>query len=128
MKAIVCHLSGPKGPRTTLALLDGISAAIVTNSWRAGNTNDPKHKWCKETYAAYRAIIEQLEKYWVLAIVHTSTRSTISPFIILDLVPCGINSFDLICRQVCPGTNKPAILIVSTGLFLPKLLPSWHIG
>jgi hypothetical protein len=76
MKAIVCHLSGPKGPRTTLALLDGISAAIVTNSWRPGPgpTNDAKHKWCKETYAAYRAIIEQLEKYWVLAIVHTSTR------------------------------------------------------
>jgi hypothetical protein len=83
MKAIVCHLSGPKGPRTTLALLDGISAAIVTNSWRSGSTSDPKHKWCKETYAAYRAIIEQLEKYWVLAIVHTSTRfptHTLSPF------------------------------------------------
>ncbi len=27
------------------------------------------------TYAAYKAIVEQLEKYWVLAIVHTSTRS-----------------------------------------------------
>jgi hypothetical protein len=36
---------------------------------------DPKHKWCKGTYAAYKAIIEQLEKYWVLAIVHTSARS-----------------------------------------------------
>jgi hypothetical protein len=81
MKAIVCHLSGPKGPRTTLALLDGISAAIVTNSWRPGPgpTNDAKHKWCKETYAAYRAIIEQLEKYWVLAIVHTSTRCALRP-------------------------------------------------
>jgi hypothetical protein len=37
---------------------------------------DAKHKWCyKGTYAAYKAIIEQLEKYWVLAIVHISTRS-----------------------------------------------------
>jgi len=75
MKAIVGHLSGPKGPRTTLAVLDGITSAIVINTWRPGAAQDAKHKWCKGTYAAYKAIIEQLEKYWVLAIVHTSTRS-----------------------------------------------------
>eukprot|EP00960_Hanusia_phi_P071799 767634-Hanusia_phi.AAC.1 len=75
MKAIVGHLSGPKGPRTTLAVLDGITSAIVINTWRPGAAQDTKHKWCKGTYAAYKAIIEQLEKYWVLAIVHTSTRS-----------------------------------------------------
>ena len=75
MKAIVGHLSGPKGPRTTLAVLDGITSSIVINTWRPGAAQDAKHKWCKGTYAAYKAIIEQLEKYWVLAIVHTSTRS-----------------------------------------------------
>ena len=75
MKAIVGHLSGPKGPRTTLAVLDGITSSIVVNTWRPLALQDAKHKWCKGTYAAYKAIIEQLEKYWVLAIVHTSTRS-----------------------------------------------------
>jgi len=76
MKAIVGHLSGPKGPRTTLAVLDGITSAIAINTWRPGAAQqDAKHKWCKGTYAAYRAIVEQLDKYWVLAIVHTSTRS-----------------------------------------------------
>lgn len=75
MKAIVGHLSGAKGPRTTLAVLDGITSAIVINAARPENSSDPKHKWCKGTYAAYKAIIEQLEKYWVLAIVHTSARS-----------------------------------------------------
>jgi len=75
MKAIVGHLSGPKGPRTTLAVLDGITSSIVVNTWRPMALQDAKHKWCKGTYAAYKAIIEQLEKYWVLAIVHTSTRS-----------------------------------------------------
>ena len=75
MKAIVGHLSGPKGPRTTLAVLDGITSSIVVNTWRPLALQDAKHKWCKGTYAAYKAIIEQLEKFWVLAIVHTSTRS-----------------------------------------------------
>ena len=75
MKAIVGHLSGPKGPRTTLAVLDGITSSIVVNTWRPMALQDAKNKWCKGTYAAYKAIIEQLEKYWVLAIVHTSTRS-----------------------------------------------------
>eukprot|EP00961_Rhodomonas_salina_P023122 310308-Rhodomonas_salina.1 len=36
MKAIVGHLSGPKGPRTTLAVLDGITSAIAINTWRPG--------------------------------------------------------------------------------------------
>jgi len=69
-------LQGPKGPRTTLAVLDAITSSIVVNTWRPMALPDAKHKWCyKGTYAAYKAIIEQLEKYWVLAIVHISTRS-----------------------------------------------------
>lgn len=76
MKAIVEHLSGPKGPKATLAVLDGITSAIVVNTWRPDSSmRDPsKHKWCSNTYLTYKAILEQLEKYWVLAIAHTSTR------------------------------------------------------
>ena len=76
MKAIVGHLSGPKGPRTTLALLDGITSSIVVNTWRPMCLQDAKHKWCQGTYATYKAIIEQLEKYWVLSIVHIDAQST----------------------------------------------------
>jgi hypothetical protein len=75
MKAIVEHLTGANGPRTTLAVLDGVTSAIVINTGSHGQAGEAKRKWCKGTFAAYNAIIEQLEKYWVLATVHTSTRS-----------------------------------------------------
>jgi len=76
MKAIVKHLSGPKGPRATLAVLDGITSAIVVNTYRPdpAQMDSAKHKWCSSTFLAYKAILEQLEKYWVLTIAHTSTR------------------------------------------------------
>ena len=39
---------------------------------------DPRHRWCKGTFTAYCAIIQQLEKYWVLAVVYTTGKNTAS--------------------------------------------------
>jgi len=78
MKTIVGHLSGsmgPRGPFATLAVLDGMTSGMVVNTWRPKVSSNPRHRWCKGTFKAYRAIIEQLEKYWVLAIVYMSGRS-----------------------------------------------------
>ena len=105
MKAIVGHLSGPKGPRTTLALLDGITSSIVVNTWRPMCLQDAKHKWCQGTYAAYKAIIEQLEKYWVLSIVHTSTRSV--PPLALAIMAHRLKRLSkLATREVAGGTPQ----------------------
>eukprot|EP00802_Teleaulax_amphioxeia_P004177 Tamp_04181.p1 GENE.Tamp_04181~~Tamp_04181.p1 ORF type:complete len:968 (+),score=189.37 Tamp_04181:81-2906(+) len=78
MKTIVTHLSGsmgPRGPFATLAVLDGMTSGMVVNTWRPKVSSNPRHRWCKGTFKAYKAIIEQLEKYWVLAIVYMSVRS-----------------------------------------------------
>jgi len=67
---------------------------------------DAKHKWCyKGTYAAYKAIIEQLEKYWVLAIVHISTRSV--PPQALTIMAHRLKRLSkLATRQVAGGTPQ----------------------
>ncbi len=68
------HLSGPKGPRTTLAVLDGITSAIVINTWRPAAQQDAKHKCSKGTYAAYKAIVEQVSSPVPPLPVHTVPR------------------------------------------------------
>lgn len=76
MKAVVKHLSGPKGPSATLAVLDGITSAHVVSSFRpCSNHSDTskKHIWSSRTFLEYIAIFEELEKYWVLSITYTST-------------------------------------------------------
>ncbi len=107
MKAIVGHLSGPKGARATLAVLDGITSAIVVNTWRpdASQMDMSKHKWSSNTYLTYKAILEQLEKYWVLAIAHTSTRTV--PPNSLEAMAERLKHLSRLAHNEVAGGNPP---------------------
>jgi len=124
MKTIVGHLSGslgPRGPCTTLAILDGITTGIVVNTWRPLFPGDPGHRWCKGTYKAYRAIVEQLEKYWVLAVVYTSGRND-SPFPPSPSFLYRARTFSLSHPSLPPSIPSS----VSLPLSLPLLLVYRH--
>jgi hypothetical protein len=101
MKLIIGHLSDPKGPKTTVAILDGITSAMVVNSWQPSPTQDTaNHKWPTNTLEAYKVILEQLEKYWVLAIVRTSTRSVPPPA--LEVMANRLRELSELAREKIP--------------------------
>ena len=105
MKMIIGHLSDPKGPKITLAILDGITSAMVVNSWQPSPTQGTaNHKWPSNTLEAYKVILEQLEKYWILAIVRTSTRSVPPPAI--EVMANRLRELSKLAREKIPDVAE----------------------
>ena len=115
MKCIVSHLSkalDPRGPCLTFAILDGVTTGVVVNTWRPSETvdSDSRHLWCKRTCKAYRAIIEQLEKYWVLTLVYTSGASVpaqVSWAAALDVISARLSHLSAMAAlEICPESSE----------------------
>lgn len=71
------HRSGENGARESLAILDGITSSVVISSFKPDSEmlDAERHSWAQDSRLAYIWILEQLDRYWALALAHTSSRT-----------------------------------------------------
>ena len=69
--------SSENGHQESLAILDGITSSVATSSFKPDpKMSDPqRHTWSQNSSLSYSLLLEQLDRYWALALAHTSSMT-----------------------------------------------------
>jgi hypothetical protein len=108
VRAIGQHLSGNKKPCATFAILHHLTIAIVLHTWRPAPVSENHHRWVQGTCGAYAAILNRLEKFWVVAFMYMTPSQ--------------------VCARVCVSVCLSGFLSVCVSLPLTYLSPSFAGG
>lgn len=72
VRAVGQNLSSSNKPCSTLAILHALTVAIVLHTWRPSSVPENHHRWVQGTSGAYAAILDRLEKFWVVAFMYSN--------------------------------------------------------